>query len=102
MKRTKAGSAMRCDADRLPGRKRATFDIEEPRIVAIESFKHPIPDTRIPTAPSPPLDQWRAADGTLRIPYTKASFWLPLEDMPAPPTAQHVTEMAGSLRSDFI
>ena len=40
MKRTKAGSAMRCDADRLPGRKRVTFDIEEPRIVAIESFKH--------------------------------------------------------------
>ena len=40
MKGTKAGSAMRCDADRLPGRKRVTFDIEEPRIVAIESFKH--------------------------------------------------------------
>ena len=30
MKRTKAGSAMRCDADRLPGRKRVTFNIEEP------------------------------------------------------------------------
>ena len=40
MKGTKAGSAMRCDADRLPGRKRVTFDIEDARIVAIESFKH--------------------------------------------------------------
>jgi len=45
----------------------------------------------IPPAPSPPLDQWRAVDGTIRVPYTRASFWLPPEDMPAPPATHHIS-----------
>ena len=58
-------------------------------LVLYDRDDNPIPDTRISTAPSPPLDQYY---GTFRYPfYTKASLWLPPEDMPAPPATHHIS-----------